>query len=323
MAQKRGMSELYGRFMVFPKSLRDHETALETDVEMSQKRPTLTSPITIFVPIDRSIRQAIIIPVAGRPHNHPSFPLHKLTYEAKLKYESAVEQAGIVGATVRKVDSAQTTEEIFNNPLPQTTYPVLANPRIKADIIKKQKKKENPYGLGYLGVVSRFQEEQKKPMNERYIQCVLSEASEDGDGMVEVVVTMHPELIKHVHSAQYTVHDTTYKQICGEHNEWEVVMFMNGSSDVRLNIACLYSSRETRQAYRLMWSAYFRTIERMMGQKLNIKCLHGVDNLAVILTDGHPGQALGLGDALLELNDPAISGITTTDPAEILYTSDM
>ena len=39
----------------------------------------------------------------------------------------------------------------------------------------------------------------------------------------------------------------------------------------------------------------------------------------MILMDGHPGQALGLGQALIELNtDPASSGINTNDPAEMV-----
>lgn len=67
-----------------------------------------------------------------------------------------------------------------------------------------------------------------------------------------------------------------------------------------------------------MFSSYFKAVEHVTGKRLDIKCLHGQGNLAVILTDGHPGQALGLGDALLELNDPTVSGIYTKDAEEIV-----
>ena len=60
---------------------------------------------TIYSPLDHNIKKAIIIPAPGRPHNHPSFPQHKLTYEAKLKYEAAIDEVGLLGATVRKVDT--------------------------------------------------------------------------------------------------------------------------------------------------------------------------------------------------------------------------
>ena len=52
-----------------------------------------------------------------------------------------------------------------------------------------------------------------------------SEPSEDGEGDVVVVVTMLPELGKLIHKARFSVHDTTYKRVCGEHNEWEVVIW--------------------------------------------------------------------------------------------------
>jgi len=54
---------------------------------------------TIYSPVNHKICKAIIIPTGGHPHNHLSFPMNKLTYEAKLKYETAIEEAGILGAT--------------------------------------------------------------------------------------------------------------------------------------------------------------------------------------------------------------------------------
>jgi len=62
---------------------------------------------TIFSPVDHNIRKAIIIPTPGKPHNHPSFPMQKLTYEARVKYEAAIDQAGILGAMVQRVDTGK------------------------------------------------------------------------------------------------------------------------------------------------------------------------------------------------------------------------
>lgn len=49
-----------------------------------------------------------------------------------------------------------------------------------------------------------------------------------------------------------------------------------------------------------------------------IKLLHHNGVLLVFLADGCVAQALGLGDALLDINDPAISGIHTKDAAQIV-----
>jgi len=76
------------------------------------------------------------------------------------------------------------------------------------------------------GTLALSREERKsKPPSEQYIHQVKSELSEDGKGDVEVVVTMHPELAKYIHKSRFSVHDTTYKRVCGEHNEWEVVIW--------------------------------------------------------------------------------------------------
>jgi hypothetical protein len=46
--------------------------------------------------------------------------------------------------------------------------------------------------------------------------------------------------------------------------------------------------------------------------------MHWEGVFAYFLADGSAPQALGLGDTLLELNDPVISGIVTKDPTEIV-----
>ncbi|KIJ49744.1 hypothetical protein M422DRAFT_44606 [Sphaerobolus stellatus SS14] len=59
----------------------------------------------------------------------------------------------------------------------------------------------------------------------------------------------------------------------------------------------------------------------LCGQKLFIKFLHHRGNLAMILTDGHTGQALGLDDALIQMNDPKVSLLNIRDAAEIIQST--
>jgi len=78
----------------------------------------------------------------------------------------------------------------------------------------------------FSGAVAQFRAEREtKPPIEQYIQAVDTDKSEDGKGVVEVVVTMHPELAKYIHQSRFSVHDTTYKRVDGGHNEWEVVIW--------------------------------------------------------------------------------------------------
>ena len=53
----------------------------------------------------------------------------------------------------------------------------------------------------------------------------FSEPSEDGDGAVEIVMTMNPQLAKLVHDACSTLHDTVFKHIFGIFKEWEVTIW--------------------------------------------------------------------------------------------------
>ncbi|KIJ41459.1 hypothetical protein M422DRAFT_255366 [Sphaerobolus stellatus SS14] len=71
-----------------------------------------------------------------------------------------------------------------------------------------------------------------------------------------------------------------------------------------LNVTRIYCNRESHEAFKLMWLAYFQTVERVTGQKLSLKAFDIDGIMAVILTDGCAAQALGLGDALLELIPP-------------------
>ncbi|KIJ31735.1 hypothetical protein M422DRAFT_266479 [Sphaerobolus stellatus SS14] len=106
---------------------------------------------------------------------------------------------------------------------------------------------------------AQYCEELKLLLEERYIHYICTVPSEDGDGDVEIIVTMKPRLAKLIHDACSTLHDTTYKWIWGKHNEWEVVIWMK-----------------------------------------------------------HANAVLGLGDAVMQLNDPAISGFNIREAADIV-----
>lgn len=55
----------------------------------------------IFVPVDTSIRQAIVF--LRQPHNHPMHPKSKPSSEEKLQLEKAIQAAGRRRLTVQKL----------------------------------------------------------------------------------------------------------------------------------------------------------------------------------------------------------------------------
>jgi hypothetical protein len=60
---------------------------------------------TILIPVDTSIRMAIIIPRHADPHNHPMPPMIKASYDTGALYGQCVDAFGAMGATVKKIDS--------------------------------------------------------------------------------------------------------------------------------------------------------------------------------------------------------------------------
>jgi hypothetical protein len=61
----------------------------------------------IFVPIDASIRMAVVVPNHKKPHTHPMPLMMKASYDAKASYRESILAIGVLGATVKKVDNGK------------------------------------------------------------------------------------------------------------------------------------------------------------------------------------------------------------------------
>lgn len=58
--------------------------------------------------------------------------------------------------------------------------------------------------------------EAKIPKAERYLHTVLAK------GSTRLIMTMHPGIVKHIHSSRFLAIDYTFKRVSGDMNEWEV-----------------------------------------------------------------------------------------------------
>jgi hypothetical protein len=62
---------------------------------------------TIYVPEDRTIRKACVVPNHEEPHNHPILPPTKNPVAIKEIYRKCIKNSGIVGSSVRTVDNGE------------------------------------------------------------------------------------------------------------------------------------------------------------------------------------------------------------------------
>ncbi|KAJ6629784.1 hypothetical protein B0H10DRAFT_2428145 [Mycena sp. CBHHK59/15] len=80
---------------------------------------------TIYVPVNPSIRKALIIHSHNVAHNHPMPALKKASFELKESYRQCIKAAGCVGVTVAKVDNAPSTQVLLGGKTPAEFAPPL------------------------------------------------------------------------------------------------------------------------------------------------------------------------------------------------------
>ncbi|KAJ6616056.1 hypothetical protein B0H10DRAFT_1949410 [Mycena sp. CBHHK59/15] len=89
---------------------------------------------SIYVPLDLSIRKALIITNATL-HNHPMPLLTKVSLELKEAYRECIKANGCFGATVSKVDNAKSTKLILKGKTLSQFASALYSKCVKRDLL--------------------------------------------------------------------------------------------------------------------------------------------------------------------------------------------
>ncbi|KAJ6514138.1 hypothetical protein DFH09DRAFT_1374065 [Mycena vulgaris] len=173
----------------------------------------------IYIPMDPSIRKALIVHPGNIAHNHPIPAFKKVSHEHKAVYKRCIQAAGCVGATVAKVDNAPSTKLLLGGKKPGELAAALQSSTVKQRLVHETKLEAYPEGLGVKGAFQLFFEDMKKGVDEHYIQRIAFEK----DGGVIILASLMRLLDDAVTSFE---NDTTFKRIAGEFNEWEVVIFL-------------------------------------------------------------------------------------------------
>ncbi|KAJ6632430.1 hypothetical protein B0H10DRAFT_1938053 [Mycena sp. CBHHK59/15] len=190
----------------------------------------------IYVPTDRSIRKALIVH-NDTGHNHPMPTLTKVSLAVKQIYRQCVEARGCVGVTVVKVDNAPLTKLILKGKTPAAFFPTLSSKRTKREIVQEVKHNAIPkwprctFHLYLNGLT--------KPLPKHYIHSYIMTP----DGGI-CILNCVPFLLKLLDDPGVIAFDddTTYKQVEGEMNEWELTLFakvvLHAASVVQAYINC-------------------------------------------------------------------------------------
>ncbi|KAF7335140.1 hypothetical protein MVEN_02265100 [Mycena venus] len=266
---------------------------------------------TIFVPEDPSIRKALIVYKPRTPHMHPMPPLGKASLDLKEKYTTCVETLGPVGATVNKVDNANSTKALLDGQKPAIFSPALGNNRIKRDIVRAVKSKKYPAGLGTAGALQLFLEDRKRPLEEQYIHCYRT--TDDGGVLI---ITGVPFLIKLLDDPGVLAFDddTTFKRVEGEMNEWELALYLKAVQRALTAIRA-YVNRSSTDFYEILFDELQRIKKKITGKVLGMQRFVPGGNLLVMNADMEAAQIIGVARSIMKTNDPEYSGIPNDTPA--------
>ncbi|KAJ7808799.1 hypothetical protein B0H14DRAFT_3881276 [Mycena olivaceomarginata] len=140
--------------------------------------------------------------------------------------------------------------------------PAFADVRKIRDCIAAHRKVEFPAGTGFSGVQHYMQtKDHTLPVSERYIHAAMSK------GRFKLVVTLHPQLAKFIHSVLALAIGYTFKHIECDMDEWEVVGFSERFK-CRLPFASFYCDRKTKPAFEQLFIELFDAVYRVTGDKL-------------------------------------------------------
>ncbi|KAG6806939.1 hypothetical protein H0H92_009509, partial [Tricholoma furcatifolium] len=245
-------------------------------------------------------------------HNHPILPAVKASHDIKALFNNCIDAVGVVGATVRSIEQAPSTNILMKGKNPALYNPALQNMRMKQDILRTRKQEAFPDGVDVAGVWNALRTDLKKPLQDRYIHNIMITPS---GGML--IFTFQPYLLDLIHHAKSLYVDTTFKRAAGDLKEVEIVMWVE-SVQQAVTIGRVYTDSADRSQYKSMFDELQRLITAVTGKPLLLKRLSKEGTLISFNFDLEIAQVLGVGDSFASTNEPEYSGIPDATPVNEL-----
>ncbi|KAF8224794.1 hypothetical protein L208DRAFT_1409572, partial [Tricholoma matsutake] len=187
----------------------------------------------------------VVVIFQGR-HLHPPWPEKKPSTAAKDDLQRCLDAFGILGVTADRLDNAFTTLTLLSSSLTSRE--------------KIQQKKDENIPARYQW---QYEQDQKLSPDEWYIWHLHME------GNIKLAVTMNLILAALIHTAQYLVGDYTFKQVNGELDECEFVIWYAEMDEhewliaqLGCTVAWLCCNSTMHKAFGYAFKALFTSIEK-------------------------------------------------------------
>ncbi|KAJ6500282.1 hypothetical protein DFH09DRAFT_1289819 [Mycena vulgaris] len=261
----------------------------------------------IYIPLDPSIRKALIVHPGNIAHNHPIPAFKKVSHKHKAVYKKCIQAAAVSHAP------APSAKLLLGGKKPGEFAAALQFSTVKQKLVHETKLEAYPEGLGVKGAFQLFFEDMKKGVEERYIQRIAFEK----DGGV-IILTCLASLMRLLDDAGVTSfeNDTTFKRIAGEFNEWEVVIFLKALQRA-VTIAGAYINGTSADFYESLYDKFQEVKLELSGKPVGFKRFIEGGNILAMNSDMEAAQVLGAARSLSKLNkDEAYSNLAFDTPPE-------
>ncbi|KAF8145007.1 hypothetical protein K438DRAFT_1782321 [Mycena galopus ATCC 62051] len=241
---------------------------------------------------------------------HPHIGLKRKTcvsFAHKDTYRQCIDAHGVLGATVAKVDNAQSTYMLLNGKKPSEHAPALYNTRIKKDLLHDKKIEKYPNAIRPI-----FHADLDRVFNERYIHSYINTPKGE-----TIIITFIPALLHLLDDPGVTSFDgdTTFKGIEGKINEWELTIFAKVVQRAA-SLLRAFINGASADFFEILFDEIQRIKLSFTRKPFPFKTFVRGGNLLVTNVDMDAAQVIGLTRSVLKYSDPEYSGIPLDTPPE-------
>lgn len=219
-------------------------------------------------------------------HTHPPPPPRKIPQLIKDELIRAVKIYGVAEATARRLQQSPILPIIFDGKTLSETHISLTNLNAINHLIKKERLKEFPDGIDYLGAVHLM----SHPLSDGYIRSTFQR----DDGHFIVLCQLHEHSQLFFQSYELQVDKTFSRMRC---REFEFNSYDHATKR-STTLARIFTNYEDARGYENAFRLIFQTAEADVGRRIPwdhlVSSKQSICRIKAILVDEHGGQLRGL-----------------------------
>ncbi|KAJ7465620.1 hypothetical protein FB451DRAFT_1487168 [Mycena latifolia] len=237
---------------------------------------------------------AVVVP-SESGHTHPPPPNNKCTHAIAERYRECVRKIGL-GATVAKIENAQSTKDLLDGKTPSIFHPGLISRDTKTRLIQQVKAELNEVSAATTTTrqqVAAYLADQEALSDEK--RFLHSSLSRDGK---RIIFGAHHKLLCSIHDLRTLDCDTTFKPIMGEMQIFEINGWLVGINK-SVTVMRVWMELHDRKAYKTVWEEIQRLVLKLTRKQLKFKGLHKGGKILGLNSDMEAAPLLGFADAFV------------------------